>query len=88
MPGGDTLAKTAAVLREILGGRVVRSARGRPGGPPLERLAGVGLRPNRPAVPALRNAHPEPGRGPARATRLLVPRVPATRLEGLQGTPV
>ena len=41
MPEGDTLARTASVLREILAGRVVRSARGRPGGPPLERLVGA-----------------------------------------------
>ena len=41
MPEGDTLARTASVLREILAGRVIRSARGRPGGPPLERLAGA-----------------------------------------------
>jgi endonuclease-8 len=38
VPEGDTLFRTAAVLREALLGRTVRRAWGRPGGPALERL--------------------------------------------------
>jgi endonuclease-8 len=40
MPEGDTLFRTAAVLRRVLLGRSVTGARGRPGGPGLERLVG------------------------------------------------
>jgi endonuclease-8 len=40
MPEGDTLYRTATVLREVLLGRPVTAARGRPGGPPLGRLVG------------------------------------------------
>ena len=40
MPEGDTLHRTADVLRAMLHGRVVQAARGRAGGPPLERLVG------------------------------------------------
>jgi endonuclease-8 len=40
MPEGDTLYRTATVLREVLLGRQVTSARGRPGGVQLERVAG------------------------------------------------
>ncbi|MET1232845.1 MAG: DNA-formamidopyrimidine glycosylase family protein [Candidatus Limnocylindrales bacterium] len=40
MPEGDTLFRTAAVLRDILLGRTLVSARGRPGGAQLERLVG------------------------------------------------
>jgi endonuclease-8 len=39
MPEGDTLFRTASVLRDVLVGRPVVSARGRPGGPALGRLA-------------------------------------------------
>ncbi len=40
MPEGDTLFRTATVLREVLLGRVVTGARGRAGGPQLSRLVG------------------------------------------------
>jgi endonuclease-8 len=40
MPEGDTLFRTATVLREVLLGRVVTAARSRPGGPQLARVAG------------------------------------------------
>jgi endonuclease VIII len=40
MPEGDTLFRTAAVLREVLLGRQVTAARGRPGGAQLARLVG------------------------------------------------
>jgi len=40
MPEGDTLYRTASVLRRLLAGRAVRAARGRPGGPSLGRLVG------------------------------------------------
>ena len=40
MPEGDTLFRTATVLREVLVGRQVTSARGRPDGVPLERTVG------------------------------------------------
>ena len=40
MPEGDTLFRTAAVLREILLERTVTAARGRPGGAQLARLIG------------------------------------------------
>jgi endonuclease VIII len=40
MPEGDTLFRTAEVLRAALRGRTVISARGRPGGARLELLAG------------------------------------------------
>lgn len=40
MPEGDTLFRTAAVLREVLGGRDVIAARGRPGGVALGRVVG------------------------------------------------
>jgi endonuclease-8 len=40
VPEGDTLFRTAAVLREVLLGRTVTAARGRPGGARLERLVG------------------------------------------------
>ncbi len=40
MPEGDTLFRTAAVLRDILLDRTLISARGRPGGAQLERLVG------------------------------------------------
>ena len=40
MPEGDTLARTAAVLRAVLEGRTITAARGRPGGAPVERLTG------------------------------------------------
>lgn len=40
MPEGDTLARTAGVLRRALLGDVVRSASGRPGGAQLERIVG------------------------------------------------
>ena len=41
MPEGDTLFRTAAVLREVLDGHRVLAARGRPGGARLERLVGA-----------------------------------------------
>jgi endonuclease-8 len=41
MPEGDTLFRTATVLREVLLGRQVSAARGRPGGAPLERVVGT-----------------------------------------------
>lgn len=41
MPEGDTLFRTAAVLREVLLGRPVSSARGRPDGVQLERVVGA-----------------------------------------------
>src|SRR5262245_64526510 len=40
MPEGDTLFRTATVLREALAGRKVIAARGRPGGAQLERVVG------------------------------------------------
>jgi endonuclease VIII len=40
VPEGDTLFRTAAVLREVLAGRQVSSARGRPDGAQLERVVG------------------------------------------------
>jgi endonuclease-8 len=40
MPEGDTLFRTAAILRDVLVGRVVTGARGRAGGARLERLVG------------------------------------------------
>jgi len=40
MPEGDTLYRTAMVLREVLAGRQVEGARGRPGGAQLERVVG------------------------------------------------
>jgi len=40
MPEGDTLFRTAAVLREVLAGRQVVAARGRPDGVPLGRVVG------------------------------------------------
>ena len=40
MPEGDTLFRTAAVLREVLAGRQVTEARGRPDGAALEKVAG------------------------------------------------
>jgi endonuclease-8 len=40
MPEGDTLYRTATVLREVLLGRAVTAARGRPGGPQLMRVVG------------------------------------------------
>ncbi|MET0772160.1 MAG: DNA-formamidopyrimidine glycosylase family protein [Candidatus Limnocylindrales bacterium] len=40
MPEGDTLFRTAAVLREVLLGRQVTAARGRPGGAQLARVVG------------------------------------------------
>ncbi len=40
MPEGDTLARTAAVLRAVLEGRTITAARGRPGGAPVERMTG------------------------------------------------
>ncbi len=40
MPEGDTLFRTAAVLREVLLGRDVTAARGRPGGAALGRVVG------------------------------------------------
>ena len=40
MPEGDTLFRTAAVLREVLLGRSVTAARGRPDGVQLERVVG------------------------------------------------
>ena len=40
MPEGDTLYRTAAVLREVLLGRHVTGARGRPGGAQLDRVVG------------------------------------------------
>jgi len=40
VPEGDTLRRTADVLRLVLEGREVLAARGRPGGPPLVRLVG------------------------------------------------
>jgi endonuclease-8 len=41
MPEGDTLFRTATVLREVLLGRQVSAARGRPGGAQLERVVGT-----------------------------------------------
>ncbi len=41
MPEGDTLFRTAAVLRRALAGEAIRAARGRPGGAQLERLVGA-----------------------------------------------
>ena len=41
MPEGDTLFRTAAVLREVLDGHRIVAARGRPGGARLERLVGT-----------------------------------------------
>lgn len=38
MPEGDTIYRTAAVLREVLLGQIVTAARGRAGGAQLERL--------------------------------------------------
>lgn len=40
MPEGDTLYRTATVLREVLLGRAVTGARARPGGPDLTRVVG------------------------------------------------
>lgn len=40
MPEGDTLFRTAAVLQEVLAGREVTAARGRPGGVALGRVVG------------------------------------------------
>lgn len=40
MPEGDTLFRTATVLREVLLGRTVTGARARPGGPQLGRVVG------------------------------------------------
>ena len=40
MPEGDTLFRTAEVLRSVLGGRRIVAARGRAGGAHVERLAG------------------------------------------------
>jgi endonuclease-8 len=40
VPEGDTLFRTAAVLREVLLGRLVTAARGRPDGVQLERVVG------------------------------------------------
>lgn len=40
MPEGDTLFRTAAVLREMLAGKEVLAARGRDGGVQLERVVG------------------------------------------------
>lgn len=40
MPEGDTLFRTATVLREVLFGRTVSAARGRPGGAQLGRVVG------------------------------------------------
>jgi endonuclease-8 len=40
MPEGDTLLRTATVLREVLLGRTVSAARGRAGGPQLARVVG------------------------------------------------
>jgi endonuclease-8 len=40
MPEGDTLFRTAAVLNEVLAGRAVVAARGRPDGVQLERVVG------------------------------------------------
>jgi endonuclease-8 len=40
MPEGDTLFRTASVLRDVLVGRPVIAARGRAGGPQLGRLTG------------------------------------------------
>lgn len=40
MPEGDTLYRTATVLREVLAGRDVVAARGRPDGPALGRVVG------------------------------------------------
>src|SRR5918999_2606345 len=40
MPEGDTLFRTAVVLREVLRGRRVIAARGRPDGVPLRRVVG------------------------------------------------
>jgi endonuclease-8 len=40
VPEGDTLFRTATVLREILAGKVVTAARGRPDGPALGRVVG------------------------------------------------
>lgn len=40
MPEGDTLARIATVLREVLAGRRVTAARGGPGGASLERVIG------------------------------------------------
>lgn len=40
MPEGYTLYRTATVLREVLLGRTVRTARARPGGPQLARVVG------------------------------------------------
>jgi endonuclease-8 len=40
MPEGDTLFRTASVLREVLLGRTVSGARGRPGGVQLGRVVG------------------------------------------------
>jgi endonuclease-8 len=40
VPEGDTLFRTAAVLREVLEDRRIVAARGRPGGAQLERLVG------------------------------------------------
>jgi endonuclease VIII len=41
MPEGDTLFRTAQVLRRALVGEEIRQARGRPGGAQLERLVGA-----------------------------------------------
>lgn len=40
MPEGDTLFRTATVLREVLLGRTVSAARGRAGGPQMARVVG------------------------------------------------
>jgi endonuclease-8 len=40
MPEGDTLFRTAAVLQDVLAGREVTAARGRPGGVALGRVVG------------------------------------------------
>lgn len=40
MPEGDTLYRTASVLREVLGGKSVTAARGRPDGAALGRVVG------------------------------------------------
>ncbi len=41
VPEGDTLFRTATVLRDVLLGRVVRAARGRPGGAALGKVVGM-----------------------------------------------
>src|SRR3954465_6568644 len=41
MPEGDTLARIRDALQPILEGKVIRAARGRPGGAQLERVVGA-----------------------------------------------